>query len=70
MNLNGNNLGNVRRDIMNKKRLTDFRLRDEEKRLSLMQRILILEMHILQMGMLMIEMKILVVLVVQMEILE
>ena len=27
MNLNGNNLGNVRRDIMNKKRLTDFRLR-------------------------------------------
>ena len=70
MNLNGNNLGNVRRDIMNKKRLTDFRLRDEEKRLSLMQRILILEMHILQIGMLMIEMKILVVLVVQMEILE
>ena len=70
MNLNGNNLGNVRRDIMNKKRLTDFRLRDEEKRLSLMQRMLILEMHILQIGMLMIEMKILVVLVVQMEILE
>ena len=55
---------------MNKKRLTDFRLRDEEKRLSLMQRMLILEMHILQIGMLMIEMKILVVLVVQMEILE
>ena len=55
---------------MNKKRLTDFRLRDEKKRLSLMQRILILEMHILQIGMLMIEMKILVVLVVQMEILE
>ena len=70
MNLNGNNLGNVWRDIMNKKRLTDFRLRDEEKRLSLMQRMLILEMHILQIGMLMIEMKILVVLVVQIEILE
>ena len=27
MNLNGNKLANVRRDIMNKKRLTDFELR-------------------------------------------
>ena len=28
MNLNGNKLKNVRRDIMNKKRLTDFELRE------------------------------------------
>ena len=28
MNLNGNKLANVRRDIMNKKRLTDFELRE------------------------------------------
>ena len=28
MNLDGNKLANVRRDIMNKKRLTDFEIRD------------------------------------------
>ena len=28
MNLNGNKLANVRRDIINKKRLTDFELRE------------------------------------------
>ena len=35
MNLNGNKLVNVRKDIINKKRLTDFELREIRKRLSL-----------------------------------
>ena len=32
MNLNGNKLANVRRDIMNKERLTDFELRELKER--------------------------------------
>ena len=32
MNLNGNKLANVRRDIMNKERLTDFEFRELKER--------------------------------------
>ena len=58
MNLNGNKLANIWRDIMNKKRLTDFELGE------------IKEKVIADVKNMMLGMKVLVVQVVQMQILE
>ena len=70
MNLNGNKLANVRRDIMNNKRLTDVELREiKEKIIADVKDIGSRNVGI-RMGMLMIGMRVLVVKVVQMQIIE
>ena len=70
MNLNGNKLANVRRDIMNNKRLTDVELREiKEKVIADVKDIDSGNVGI-RVGMLNIGMRILVVQVVQMQILE
>ena len=68
--LNGNKLANLRRDIMNKKILIDFELREiKEKVIAYVKDIDSGNIGIMD-GILMIGMKVLVVQVVQMQILE
>ena len=70
MNLNGNKLANVREDIMIKKILIDFELREiKEKVIAYVKDIDSGNIGIMD-GILMIGMKVLVVQVVQMQILE
>ena len=58
MNLDGNKLANVRRDIMNKKRLTDFEIREIKQKLITGVKDIDSGIEVLGMGMMTLGMKV------------